>query len=36
MEIPFAYLIEIRAGKAVAVTQYTNIDAAQEAAGLAE
>jgi ketosteroid isomerase-like protein len=36
MEIPFAYLIEFRDGKAVAVTQYTNIDAAQVAAGLAE
>jgi ketosteroid isomerase-like protein len=35
MEIPFAYLIEARAGKVVGVTQYTNVDAARRAAGLA-
>jgi ketosteroid isomerase-like protein len=36
MEMPFAYLIEVRAGKLVGVTQYTNIDAALEAVGLRE
>jgi ketosteroid isomerase-like protein len=35
MEVRSAYLIEVRAGKVVGVTQYGNVDAAQRAVGLA-
>jgi ketosteroid isomerase-like protein len=36
LEVPFAHVIEIRAGKATVLTQYTDIDAALEAVGCEE
>lgn len=36
MQVPLAHVIEVRAGKAISLTQYTSIDAALEAVGLAE
>jgi ketosteroid isomerase-like protein len=36
LEVPFAHVIEVRAGKAIGLTQYSSIDSALEAVGLAE
>jgi ketosteroid isomerase-like protein len=36
MEVPFAHVIEMRAGKVVAFSMYSTVDAAREAVGLEE
>ena len=36
MEVPFAHLITIRGGRAIALSMYTSEGAALEAAGLVE
>ncbi len=36
MEIPFAHVIEVHAGKAIALTQYTDVAEALKAVGLEE